>query len=123
MSKQPNFTPCLEWDCNQYATNHGRCSRHQRNWDGATRTQNLPKDWRMRRKQVLIRAKNKCYHCGQYATQVDHIINGDNHSFDNLGAICIDCHKEKSSWEGHRAKGHNVNMPMWVKEEIEKRGL
>lgn len=123
MSKQPDFTPCIEYDCNYYATNHGRCSRHQKPWSGVTRRYNLPKDWKQRRKLVLIKDRRTCYACGGVATEVDHLINGDDHSMNNLASICRQCHQVKSSWEGHKEKGHNAMEPVWLDAKLRERGL
>lgn len=42
--------------------------------------------------------------CTTHATQVDHVLPGDDHSLTNLKAICTECHKHKSSREGHESK-------------------
>ena len=41
--------------------------------------------------------------CGKYANQVDHINRGDDHSPENLQALCEFHHAKKSSAEGAEA--------------------
>ncbi|WP_425546363.1 HNH endonuclease signature motif containing protein [Amycolatopsis minnesotensis] len=41
--------------------------------------------------------------CLGRATDVDHVVPGDNHSLDNLRAICAHCHARKSAFEGRSA--------------------
>ena len=41
--------------------------------------------------------------CGAYATDVDHIKNGDDHRDENLRSLCGQHHREKSSREGAEA--------------------
>ena len=42
--------------------------------------------------------------CVGWATEVDHINRGDDHSRENLRAACRRCHAKKSSAEGHARK-------------------
>lgn len=61
--------------------------------------------WRRKRDAVLVRDKYLCQPClaqGRYteATEVDHIVtraNGGTDAWDNLQAICTDCHKAKTA--------------------------
>lgn len=77
-------------------------------WDNSDRKSRLPSDWVSLRKKVLSRDRRLCRlrykGCITLATEVDHIIAGDDHSMENLQAVCAWCHKFKSSMEGHKAK-------------------
>lgn len=80
-------------------------------WEGSTRAERLPRDWARRRAVVLARAGYRCEHirvdtggrCEQLATDVDHIVRGDNHALENLQALCRWHHARKSSREGAQA--------------------
>ena len=71
----------------------------------------LPSDWygpNGRRAKVLERDQGICHICHQPgADAVDHKNPGDDHSFENLGAIHQDvwpyCHRTKSAKEGSQA--------------------
>ena len=62
---------------------------------------------RSARQGILARDNRTCYLCAGEASQVDHIkpkyLGGTNDP-ENLAAICLSCHKIKSSREGHAAK-------------------
>jgi 5-methylcytosine-specific restriction endonuclease McrA len=57
--------------------------------------------WRKIRAMVLLRDQDTCQLCGQYATQVDHIVPRrlmDEHSadqLDNLQSLCAKCNLRK----------------------------
>src|SRR5690606_20028600 len=79
-------------------------------WTGSTRRSRLPKNWPSLRRRVLRRDKSLCQMpfsdgrlCGAEATDVDHIIPGDDHSMTNLRALCAWCHARKSASEGGTA--------------------
>jgi len=79
-------------------------------WSGSTRRSRLPKNWPSLRRRVLRRDKSLCQMpfsdgrlCGAEATDVDHIIPGDDHSMTNLRALCAWCHARKSASEGGTA--------------------
>lgn len=79
-------------------------------WQGSNRRDRLPKDWPAIRARILKRDGYACQHkdddglrCGAHTNQVDHIINGDDHSDANLQALCHPHHKVKSAREGSRA--------------------
>lgn len=78
-------------------------------WAGSTRRQRLPPDWPAIRRRILKRDGHACtwaengIACGVRATDVDHIINNDDHSDTNLRALCSTHHRRKSSAEGGRA--------------------
>lgn len=74
-------------------------------WDSSDRRSRLPDDWDQIRRAVLRRDGRRCQIrsrlvCISYATDVDHIIPGDDHSSANLRAACEPCHREKSAREG-----------------------
>jgi 5-methylcytosine-specific restriction protein A len=97
-------TPCL--DCGETAVKYGRCQVHQRPpWIGSTRQQRLPNDWNTRRLLVFKRDGDICYVCkGKGADAIDHVVQGDDHSLENLKPIHEKqpphCHRYKSSQEG-----------------------
>ncbi|KPC89936.1 HNH endonuclease [Streptomyces sp. NRRL F-6602] len=79
-------------------------------WEGSTRRQRLPKDWPARRRRVLRRDGHRCVElysdgrrCTQPATDVDHIVPGDDHRMENLRALCSWHHARKSAHEGGTA--------------------
>jgi len=79
-------------------------------WRDSKRRSRLPVDWPIIRVKVLSRAGYRCEHmddgirCGRIATDVDHVIPGDNHSLSNLQALCPTHHGQKSSREGNQAR-------------------
>lgn len=81
-------------------------------WDQSNRRSRLPKDWSRRRRSILVRDQYQCQIinpdtngiCGEAATEVDHIVPGDNHEPTNLQAICHWHHARKSSAEGAAAR-------------------
>ena len=75
------------------------------------RAERLPVDWRQRRLVVLERDGHRCTvtmrdgtRCTDRATEVDHIVAGDDHDLSNLRAICHWHHARKSSAEGNAAR-------------------
>lgn len=105
MVRQAPFVPCLENECNEYATNHGRCKRHQKPAFALNRRrERLPKDWNSRRDQTFRKYGNMCYVCSKnIATEIDHVQPGDNHALWNLRPICVQCHRSKTGREGAAA--------------------
>ena len=98
-------------------------------WATSNRRQRLPTNWNKLRKQVLAKANYKCagldpattppptsrevhgdtrrwHHpaCTMRATDVDHIIAGDNHELSNLQALSHACHTAKTTHENTAAK-------------------
>lgn len=80
-------------------------------WDTSDRLSRLPSNWQTLRVRVLRRDSYRCQArdslgilCGAPANQVDHIVAGDDHSLDNLQALCRWHHDRKSSAEGHAAR-------------------
>lgn len=78
-------------------------------WKGSTRRQRLPRDWPRIRQRILTRDRWQCTWringtpCGERATDVDHIIPGDDHRDENLASVCSRHHRRKSSSEGGQA--------------------
>lgn len=79
-------------------------------WQGSTRRSRLPRNWAQIRRRVLRRDGAVCQTrfsdgrlCGAEATDVDHIVPGDDHSMANLRALCGWCHARKSAQEGGQA--------------------
>lgn len=74
-------------------------------WSSSDRKYRLPEDWPYRRSFVLRRDGYRCQlglaGCLEAANEVDHIVRGDDHSAENLQAVCIICHAKKSSAEGN----------------------
>lgn len=79
------------------------------NWANSDRRSRLPADWPAIRRRVLKRDGYRCTHtdegvrCSQPATDVDHIVRGDNHTESNLRSLCSGHHRTKSSSEGGAA--------------------
>jgi 5-methylcytosine-specific restriction endonuclease McrA len=67
-------------------------------WANSTRKQRLPKNWLTLRRSILERDDHVCHVCHRTgASQVDHVIAGDNHDESNLAAIHeIPCHRDKT---------------------------
>jgi 5-methylcytosine-specific restriction protein A len=81
------------------------------NWSGSDRRQRLPANWAQIRRRILRRDEGRCTERDQYgkrceeaATEVDHIIAGDNHDEANLRSLCSWHHARKSGQEGAAAK-------------------
>ena len=72
-------------------------------WTTSDRAARLPKDWNQRRRAILTRDQHQCQarehepDCDGTATEVDHIISGDDHSMSNLQALSAECHKAKTA--------------------------
>jgi 5-methylcytosine-specific restriction endonuclease McrA len=80
-------------------------------WEGTSdRRERLPHDWPIRRPRVLRGASYRCQvqtdgiPCGEPANEVDHIVHGDDHSPENLQAICRWHHGRKTAAEGAAAR-------------------
>jgi len=85
-------------------------------WEGSTRKERLPDNWPQLRAIVLQRCGGRCEilmrsgkRCHDKATDVDHIIHGDDHSLDNLQGICRWHHNRKSSAEGNAARTYTTS--------------
>ncbi len=70
-------------------------------WKGSLRNKRLPSNWSSLRTTVLKRDNYICKlqlpGCSVKATEVDHRLEGDDHSLSNLQAVCSDCHKVKTN--------------------------
>lgn len=73
-------------------------------WAGSNRKDRLPANWEQLRAYVLRRDRHRCYRCGAPASDVDHVVRGDDHRPSNLRAICTPCHRVKSALEGVAAR-------------------
>lgn len=80
------------------------------NWDGSTRRARLPSDWPVRVAAVKARAHGKCedrHHaagCDGIGRECDHVVQGDDHSLDNLQWLSTACHARKTRLDnGYRA--------------------
>lgn len=75
-------------------------------WASSDRRVRLPKEWHARRARVLRDHGRICHLCGgPGATEVDHVVAGDDDSPENLRPAHKDCHARKSATEGGRAAG------------------
>lgn len=83
-------------------------------WQSSTRRDHLPDDWPRIRREVFREKGRQCLLCGAPATDIDHIVPGDDHSIENLRPLCSPCHSRKSSSEGGAAKAAK-------RRQIEKR--
>lgn len=79
-------------------------------WSNSTRRDRLPDDWKPRRRRILNRDGYMCQWrlpdgtlCLDSATDVDHVIPGDDHRDSNLRSLCSMHHARKSAGEGGRA--------------------
>ena len=77
-------------------------------WSNSDRSARLPSDWAKRRIRVLRRDGFRCRitgpHCLTLATEVDHIVHGDDHRLGNLQAVCSRCHRAKTQAEAAGAQ-------------------
>lgn len=76
-------------------------------WAGSTRATRLPPNWKTIRRRILQRDNHRCVICGEPATEVDHVIAGDDHAPVNLRSLCVHHHRRKSSVEGNAARWKN----------------
>lgn len=74
-------------------------------WVGSTRRSRLPKDWPVRVAAVKARAHGMCEaeqhdpECDGTGRECDHVIQGDDHSLNNLQWLSTPCHKAKTRAE------------------------
>lgn len=79
-------------------------------WETSNRHADLPPDWRRLRRLILERDEHRCTwltdgeRCTEPATDVDHIMRGDDHQPTNLRALCHWHHARKSASEGNAAR-------------------
>lgn len=76
------------------------------NWRWNTkRAERLPSNWHSVRSRVLSRDGYVCQICHRsVATEVDHIVHGDNHDLSNLQGVCSACHRRKTQAEAAEAQ-------------------
>lgn len=82
------------------------CPDHQRKpWAASDRGKRLSsRPWERRRRYVLQRDPI-CKACdAALSAEVDHIIPGDNHSYENLQGLCRECHAAKTQQEAAQAR-------------------
>lgn len=98
--------PCAEPRCPVLCSTT-YCDVHYRTNVGwkTDRAKRLPKDWAARRRWTFLTKGRWCYLCGEAATEVDHVVAGDNHDVSNLAPICGPCHRSKSGHEGGITQG------------------
>lgn len=109
---------CSEPTCFALVYDGRRCEEHRpakqwanKGWDSR---RNDTEQHRMLKSRVLGGAGYRCqlrYEdiCTGLATQVDRIDNEGDYTDHNCQAVCVPCHRHKTSVEGHRAQGHNVS--------------
>lgn len=79
------------------------------------RRSTLPSDWWKRRGHVFKRDHKRCQHirydtgrkCLAVATDVDHIGDRDDHSYENLQSLCGFHHDQKTGAQGGNAAAAN----------------
>lgn len=78
-------------------------------WEGSDRCSRLPANWSAIRDAVFAEPEGRVCAlrfedlCVGTATEVDHIVAGDNHAESNLQPVCQPCHRRKSALEGAAA--------------------
>ena len=89
------------------------CPSHQpKAWATSDRSRRLPSSstWARIRAAVLNRDQHLCQingpSCRLIATEVDHIVPGDDHRMENLQAACSVCHRAKTQAEAAAARRH-----------------
>lgn len=107
--------PCTKPGCSSYATQYGRCDKHQRiGWQtdrrrGSRHERGYGNRWQKLRAAVLMRDDYLCK-CGECqesglpreAHEVDHVVpkaQGGTDRLDNLQAINRECHRRKTLQE------------------------
>lgn len=75
-------------------------------WDTSDRHARLPAGWSTRIVPAVLRLhRGRCHVCGQQgATEVDHVIPGDDHAPANLRPIHVTCHRDKTAREARAAR-------------------
>jgi 5-methylcytosine-specific restriction protein A len=103
---EPHLTPAGEYAIGAIS-NRRICVA---GWAGSDRRSRLPENWPKLRNHILKRDGKRCTHlddrgnrCPEPATDVDHIIAGDNHDESNLRSLCRYHHLKKSGREGGSA--------------------
>lgn len=78
-------------------------------WAGSDRVFRLPPDWDERKAEAFRVYGDVCWMCGGTgADTIDHLTPGDDHGLANLRPVhdrrWPNCHRKKSSAEGHAAQ-------------------
>lgn len=79
-------------------------------WHTSDRRKRLPANWQRLRVLVLRRDGHRCRayvdgsRCAATATEVDHVVNNDDHSMLNLQSLCSEHHKMKTLNEAKQAR-------------------
>ncbi|MEU0577877.1 HNH endonuclease signature motif containing protein [Streptomyces griseoincarnatus] len=81
-------------------------------WETSNRRERLPDNWAAIRRRIIRRDGGVCVaplldsgqRCGEYGTDVDHIIPGDNHDLSNLQLLCRWHHTRKTQRESAAAR-------------------
>lgn len=80
-------------------------------WSTSNRAKRLPGNWYVVRRVVLQRDEHRCTarlrddsRGPRRATDVDHIVPGDNHDLGNLQSLCRWHHKQKTAVESAAAR-------------------
>lgn len=79
-------------------------------WEGSNRREELPDDWEERVQAIRTRSGNRCEivgirgRCRRPMEDCDHKVPGNDHSLDNLQAICKPHHAFKTAQEANAAK-------------------
>lgn len=108
--------PCTKPGCKEYAVKRGRCDVHQPEpWVKRNPSSGSygGRKWQRIRDRIMKRDSYLCQPCLQQgrvttAKEVDHILNkarGGTDSDDNLQAICMHCHREKTHQERREKVG------------------
>lgn len=99
-------TQCVVAFCKNTTTRGNMCEYHYR-----TRERNISDKKRERQRlysserwkkvrDIVLRNSPACKRCGRLAVEVDHIIptsrGGEMFDLDNLQALCLECHRQKS---------------------------
>ena len=83
-------------------------------WQGSTRRERLPANWPALRAERLRLDHYRCRwivngrRCTEPATDVDHIVAGDDHSMSNLRSLCSAHHLRKSGQEGAEGRAKKL---------------
>lgn len=102
-------TVCSTPGCPEAVTSKGKCPEHQPEpWQGSDRASRLPKNWATIRNRIFRRDHYLCRlrfpGCTRVATEVDHIIRGDDHRPQNLQSLCSNCHTVKTQLEANASR-------------------
>ena len=98
-------------------------------WVSSTRRERLPADWPARVAAVMERDGHRCTHvrvdtgarCTERATDVDHVVRGDDHRLENLAAKCWWHHAKKTAAEGNAARALSQQQRMALEKRAARR--